>query len=220
MSSFGLRAFLGAVPPTDLFRFDQLLVGLFLSPVALGLYVAALAFTNLPRFLSVTLGMVIYPNIAAEPSARRTRESIWNYTMIIAVLSIAVSAPIALLAGPALSLFFGSDFEPAATTLQVLLLGSVLLATRRVLGEGLRGAGQPGASSWAEVISWAWMLPAAFVAADLWGMIGVAGALTSTYAISLAVLWVLAERVGLGLIHRDGHKESARPDSLEAPRLT
>ena len=49
MVRFGLKALLGTLSPVDSVRLDQAVVGLFLSPVALGLYVAAQAFTQLPR---------------------------------------------------------------------------------------------------------------------------------------------------------------------------
>ena len=63
--SFGLRSLFGSSSPFETFRLDQLLVGLVLTPVALGYYVVALAFTNLTRFLGQSIGMVTYPRIAA-----------------------------------------------------------------------------------------------------------------------------------------------------------
>ena len=45
-------------------------IGLFLAPAALGLYVVAQAFTNLPRFISESVGAVAYPNIAASADRR------------------------------------------------------------------------------------------------------------------------------------------------------
>src|SRR5436190_2109755 len=55
---FGLKAVIGAVSPTEVFRVDQAVVGLFLSPAALGVYVVGLAFTNLPKFFAQGIGQV------------------------------------------------------------------------------------------------------------------------------------------------------------------
>ncbi len=66
MLSFGVRGMLGASSPIEYYRLDQAVVGLFLAPVALGIYTVALAFTNLPRFVSTSVGMVAYPHVAAE----------------------------------------------------------------------------------------------------------------------------------------------------------
>ena len=66
MLRFGLKAFLGSLSPVDVVRLDQALVGLFLTPVALGLYVVAQALANLPRVLATSIGAVAYPHVAAE----------------------------------------------------------------------------------------------------------------------------------------------------------
>ena len=47
----------------ETFRLDQAVVGLFLTPAALGLYVVGLAFANLPRFIAQSVGYIAYPRI-------------------------------------------------------------------------------------------------------------------------------------------------------------
>ena len=62
--SFGLKGLLGSTYPVDALMLDQAVVGLFMSPPVLGLYVVAVAFTNLPRFVGQSVGMVAYPTAA------------------------------------------------------------------------------------------------------------------------------------------------------------
>ena len=49
---FGARGLVGATSLLDTYRLDQAVVGAFLSRVALGIYVSAVAFTNLPRLVA------------------------------------------------------------------------------------------------------------------------------------------------------------------------
>ncbi len=66
MVAFGAKGLLGANSPIEYYRVDQAVVGLFLTPVALGLYSVALAFTNLPRSIANSLGVVAYPHVAVQ----------------------------------------------------------------------------------------------------------------------------------------------------------
>ena len=72
---FGLRGFLGTAPPMEAFRLDQIIVGFALSPVALGYYVAALAFTSLTRFLGDSIGYVAFPTVAGAPPGQRQSQA-------------------------------------------------------------------------------------------------------------------------------------------------
>ena len=75
MTKFGLKGFAGSVSPVDALRLDQAIVGLFLTPVALGLYVVAEAFTILPRLVGSSVGLVAFPQVAARARSRRRSPS-------------------------------------------------------------------------------------------------------------------------------------------------
>lgn len=197
MARFGLRGFLGSVSPTETFRVDQLVVGLLLSTTDLGLYVAALAFCNLPRFLAQALGLVAFPRIAQDDEANRRRR-LWQFTALGTAAAAAVSLPLALLAGVFVPLAFGEDFSPAVPATQVLLAGTVVLCTRRVMSECLRGAGVPGAGSVAEALSLVALVPALAILVPPYGLLGVAWALAVSYAVSLLALLASAQRHGYG----------------------
>ena len=72
---FGLRGYVASLSPVTTFRLDQAVIGLFLAPEALGLYVAALAFTNFPELISRGVGMITLPHVARTEAGRRRAES-------------------------------------------------------------------------------------------------------------------------------------------------
>ena len=89
---FGIRGYLGGVSPIETFRLDQSVIGIFLSPKALGLYVVALSFTNLPRFIALSVGAIAFPRAAQDfdVSGRRT---MWHFTFLtIALTALLVVA--------------------------------------------------------------------------------------------------------------------------------
>jgi O-antigen/teichoic acid export membrane protein len=208
MRRFGLRGLLGWVSPTDTMRLDQLTVGLVLSAYDLGIYVAALAFTNLPRFLSQAVGNVAYPRVAsAKGDAQRAQ--VWRFTIFGTGVSAVVAAVLAAAADPLVRLAFGDAFASAIGPLRILLVATVILCMRRVLADALRGAGMPGAGSRAEVASWLTLVPSVLVLGLTFGLNGVAVAVGLAYLSSLAVL--LYSSRALSSRQRGDHPPTAAP---------
>ncbi len=192
MLSFGLKALLGTLSPVDVVRLDQAAVGLFLSPVALGLYVVAQALSNLPRIVATSIGMVAYPQVAAEQDRDAARRAMWRFFFIGFALSALVVGALELMAGGLISLFFGEEFIAATRITQILLLASLFMAGRRVLTDGVNGYGYPVYGTIAEVASWIILVPGLVVLLPWLGAEGVALALAIAWGGSLLLLLALA----------------------------
>jgi O-antigen/teichoic acid export membrane protein/O-antigen ligase len=188
MARFGLRGFVGSMSPVESFRLDQAIVAVFLSPIALGLYVVAQAFVNLPRFAAQSVGMVTYPHVAAQGSHSAARRAMWRHFLFGLGLSAVVVAALEASVSWLIPVFFGEEFTGATRIAHILLLGALFASARRVLADGARGAGRPGLGTLAEAVSWVAMVPALFLAVPAFGVEGVALAMTVSWAFSLLVL--------------------------------
>ncbi len=188
---FGARGLLGSQSPLESFRPDQLIVGLALPAIDLGLYVAALAFTSLPRLVAQSVGMVVYPRVAARDSRSDQWRAVVRASVRTAFLVALITAPLMIFMRPLVLFFFGDDFEAAVPLARVLLLASVAHGVRRVVSEGARGAGAPGAGSIAELLSLAVYLPAVL------GLIALDGVSGATWAYVVAALVSLVALVAL-----------------------
>jgi O-antigen/teichoic acid export membrane protein len=140
---FGARSLLGSSPPVETFRLDQLLVGLVLSPVALGYYVVALSFTTLSRLVGQSIGMVTFPRVtAARGRAQQLRLA--RVDFLLGCVLCGTATVVLLVAMPGLlPLFFGTEFDAAVAPAQVLLVGGLFAAVRRILVDATRGFGWP-----------------------------------------------------------------------------
>jgi O-antigen/teichoic acid export membrane protein len=193
--TFGMRGLFGSVSPLETLRLDQAMVGLFVSPAALGLYVVGVAFTNLPRFIAQSIGVVAFPHVTAQPDAVRARRSMWRLLLVSVVVVAAVIAPLEILAGWVVPTFFGKAFAAAVPIMQILLVSSLFLSARRVLADTSRGTGQPGLGTVAEIVAWVALFPSIALLAPTLGTAGVAFAFTISAAISFAVLaWLVVSR--------------------------
>ena len=148
---FGLRGVMGSVSPINDVRADQFLVGFLLDPAALGLYVTAISFCNLPRFVGASIGMVGFPRVASAENSRaawaQTFRSARIGIMLVATAVVAIFAVLPIL----LPLLYGDDFRAAVSLGRILLIATFFLAIHRLLTELVRGLGRPGYGSITEL---------------------------------------------------------------------
>jgi O-antigen/teichoic acid export membrane protein len=188
MTRFGLKGLVGSVSPVENFRLDQAVVALFLSPVSLGYYVVAQAFINLPRFVAQSVGLIAYPSVAAHRDRRAAARSLWRHFALGTALALGAVTILEITVPTLVSVFFGAAFSEVVPIARILLVGALFVSARRVLADGVRGAGYPSLGSIAEATSWIVMVPAMLVLAPSLGPEGVALAVTLGWAASLGIL--------------------------------
>lgn len=190
LQRFGAKAFLGTASPSDTLQLDQALVGLFLSPAALGLYVVGLAFTNLPRIVAQSVGFVAFPHVARQEDPQAARRAMWFATGATAVVVAAIVGALELTSGLLVPFLFGPEFGDAVELTRILLAAAAVVSVRRVLADGARGAGYPGLGTAAEVASSMVLIPLMAVLAGGLGVTGVAIALVIAAVVGLGFLLV------------------------------
>lgn len=210
LASFGLRGLLSSFSAVDVLRPDQVVLALFLSPSALGLYVVGLAFTNLPYFIAKSVGLVTFPWVASRREQADARRTMWSLLWLTTGIAVVIVAAMCAAAQWLVPFFFGSQFSAAVTITYIVLPGTVFLSARRVLSEGLKGRGYPLAGTVGELVSLAWIAVALAIFVPLWGIIGAAIALTSSYVVSMLLLVAIAAR--------HGELESASGSLVSLPR--
>jgi O-antigen/teichoic acid export membrane protein len=214
MLGFGARGMLGSsASPVETYRLDQAAVGLFLTPAALGYYVVAISFSNLPRFMAQSVGLVAYPQAAGKPTRAEARRTMWRFFWFSLPLYTAVAVVLWLADDTLVGFFFGDEFSGAVPILDILLLAALLAGARRVLSEGARGVGHPTSASIAEAAALVTLLPALVLLTPAWGGEGAAWAVTISSAVGLAIL-LLALRILRGRPEplREGVEAGVEPE--------
>lgn len=194
--SFGLRGILSANSATDIIRPEQIALVLFLPSRALGLYVVALAITNLPYFIAKAVGLVAFPAVARHGEPVAARRVAWRYLWIIAAVAGLIVILLLLTASFLIPLFFGEEFRDSVELAYILLGGAFFTAIRRVGAECMRGRGQPGAGTTAEIAAIVWLIAGLAILIPTVGLTGVAIALATSQVASLALLALIAGRRG------------------------
>lgn len=188
MLGFGLRGLLGLMSPLQTLRLDQVAVGLLLSATSLGLYVVALAFTNLPVLVATFMGVSISGTVAAQADRRAASRTLAGILVPLATATMTMAAVLIVLAEGLIVAFFGREFAAAAGPARILLVGATAAGLQRSIGDGLRGMGDPTAGTLGEVTSWVVVIPGILLLSTAFGIVGVAFAVSAANVTGLAVV--------------------------------
>ena len=125
-------------------RIDQLMIGSMLDDAALGHYTAAVKVGEASTYVLTSYMLARFPALlreraASEADYRRRIVLTIRQSVGFAALAFALALP---LSGPALSLAFGPDFDPARGPLLIYLAGTAfiysgILSTQWLVAEGL-----------------------------------------------------------------------------------
>lgn len=178
---------------------DNLIIGYFLGPVALGYY--AIAYQILVSVSSLLVGTI--NNVALPLFARmqhdpaRLRASILRMTSLTCIVAAPVFYGISALGPETITLFFGSKWAASVPSLQVLCLIGLLYAGFYFHGPILTALGKPQWNLFLNALQ-ATGNCAAFLIGVRWGILGVAVAyVLRAYLMAPIHLWVLQREAAL-----------------------
>jgi lipopolysaccharide exporter len=183
-----------------IFDVDYLIIGRVLGATALGYY--TLAF-RLPELLIINVFFILTG--VAFPIYSQVRNNAERlssgYLVTVRIFSLyGLTAGVGLAVGAALIVpaFFGEQWE--ASVMPLVALG--LYAACRSIGGGAteiyKAIGRPGLSVWLSLIRLAVLVPSLYVAARLWGIVGVAWMQVATSLLFAVLMQAVAVRT-LGL---------------------
>lgn len=134
-------------------RGDQVVIAAFFSAATLGLYVVAVATTQLVTLMGFSFSLVALPVVAriTDPARRRRTSRVIVATTFYAATAIAI--PMLIFEPQVIRLLFGEDFSEAADVGRILLVGSIAFALSRVLESLLQALDRPLESSIGEGIA-------------------------------------------------------------------
>jgi antigen flippase len=192
--AFGLRAQLGNVSPMEMMQLDLAFVFLALGPRDAGFYAVALSMSAALRSTGVSIGIVTLPSVAQARDESFRNFVIGRSVRLTALFAVPAAIILAAAAGILVPLLFGSQFAASVPVVQILSVGAAFSSLKRVLGDSLRGSGNPLAASMSELIGLCTGLVALTALTGPLGILGAAAAATLSYATMLLAAILIASR--------------------------
>lgn len=203
--AFGrLASFAGSLSAANAVNFvnryaDDLIIGLFLGPVALGFYTVAYRLlwstTQVLTGIASMVGLPVFSRLTGDPA--RLRDVFCLALRMIAVLAFPVFAGIAIVAPELILVVFGARWLPSAGALRVLCAIGLLHSVSSLNPSAMVAAGRP---DWVLRITGlnAVLNVIAFLVGVRWGIMGVAVAyVVRGYLTSFLPIVLLRSLIGL-----------------------
>ena len=193
----GYRTYFGTLAPVDSLQLDVLLTTALLGPTEAGLYFVATSAGAVVRTWGTTLGALSLPRVAASATNEDALAVMSLYVRTTMVLSGLFAGALFVFAGPLLSLVYGAEYVQAEILVRILVVGMLAASLRYVLGDGLRGMGRHARATQAEMLGWLVGGATLLVLLPLWGVNGVAVAVSASYLTTLVVMLGYSARLGV-----------------------
>jgi O-antigen/teichoic acid export membrane protein len=168
-------------------RLDQLLISLFLPGAQLGIYVAAVAFTDGLLIIPRAIGAVTLAtgsNCDAAGAWRWARRSLFLTLLYLAPAAIALWFWSPFL----IPFLFGAAFSASVVPCRILVFGSCAMGLSTVLYEAARSVNRPEIPSYAELAGLVATVGLLATLLKPYGIIGAAISSTIAYAVSLGLV--------------------------------
>jgi O-antigen/teichoic acid export membrane protein len=188
--AFGAKLHLGNVATIIASKLDIVVLTIFASAQALGIYVVATAVGTVVGLVPGAIAMVLYPRFVRLSTA--DRQMTLSRLLLVGITVTFSAGPVMVIALPRLIPFiFGKAFVSAVPVAAVLVVGYLIRGYNGMLVALLRGAGQPLRASTGEMIGlilFAGCLPV------LTGRFGSAGTATAlTIAAAATLVWMVIQ---------------------------
>lgn len=142
MLGFGGRVYVACLLAFVVLRSDMLLVNYFLGAAAAGVYSITVQIADTLLLVPVTVGMLLFPRVAAESPDRReifTARVTRHTALLLSLLCVAAW----VLAGPVIGALYGPGFAGAVAATRWLLPGVWALGINGILMNHFGGQGMP-----------------------------------------------------------------------------
>jgi enterobacterial common antigen flippase len=182
--AFGIPGGLAELVLLAMLRVDVLLVAAFLPLREVGLYVVAVALTELLWIIPDGVAQVVLPTTARAPGYARTRQLLRVALGITAVAGVVVS----LVARPVIDAVFGAAFGDAAVAVPLLAVASLAGGSWKILGADVVARGRTTPRLTSAIAGLVVMVVVDLVAVPTLGIAGAALGAAAGYAAAAACI--------------------------------
>jgi O-antigen/teichoic acid export membrane protein len=193
---FSAFVFVGNYLAFLLDQFDDFWTGTFLGPTALGLYSRAYEFARYPRrVLAGPVAQVFFPTFAQLQDDRlRLSKAFYRACSLIVRVGFLAFGAFALVVPEFVRIFLGDEWLPMASTFRLMLAYTLLDPVVSICRNLLKAVGRPRAVAHTHMIQAVVFVPAVILAAQIYGINGVAIAADIMLLIGISLLFRQTKR--------------------------
>jgi O-antigen/teichoic acid export membrane protein len=192
--SFGFRAHFSNILSFINYRADMLLISMFLTPAAVGLYGVAVSIAEKLWIVSQAISSVLYPVVSSssdDESKNRLTSAISRNVLLFSILG-GIAFYIA--SNFVFDILYGAKYSESSYMLKLLMPGIVLFSVDRILSNDLAGRGKPELNMYTSMFTVVSNLGLNIILIPRIGIAGSAIASSVTYSLSTLIKMFLFKK--------------------------
>jgi O-antigen/teichoic acid export membrane protein len=187
LALFGIPIMATVIPYTLNQRLDQLVMAFFLPAESLGLYVAAVAWSNATTPIFTGISQVIFPRISSLTNKEDIQKFVRKAMFLCILFSVVVNTILYLLTPTFFPLLFGQNFSNALPVASFMVFAGAVGNFNIIFSSIFRGLGKPKIPLFTEVVG---LLITVSTLVLLLPTLGIMGAAVSSLFTYLGVLLI------------------------------
>lgn len=144
---YGLRGWVGNLAVRANLRADQLILGIYHSPQALGLYSIAVSVTEILWMITDAAGIVLFVKVSSLKDEDARRKLISRIHRLSIFITFSMAIVLFFASWRLIPLVYGSAYAESAWYVCLLLPGTIAMTTPKVLAKYFSGGGRPEITS-------------------------------------------------------------------------
>lgn len=184
MWKYGRKSYLATILGFLIIRSDILIINYFLGSIPTGIYSISVALIDYIYLLPGVIGTILFTKVSSGSEYKFT-EKVFRYTFLIMIVICSIAA---LIAGPAINIMYGQEFQKAVLPFIILLPGIIFLGIDTILMQDLAGRGLPRIVYISPFIALVLNVSLNIVIIPMWGINGAAISSTISYFLMLVLM--------------------------------
>ena len=195
MLKYSVKVWFGDVAQLANLRIDQFLIGGFLSSRDLGIYTIAISVARFTSIFADAVTTIMLPSITSKNSFQEKVTEILNFFKKYWIFSVIFHLIFALSLPIVIPFVFGNAYSESTIICQILVLGSLFVNAKTVLGGGIMGMGFPAIMSYVEFSGMIISLTFSILLLKMFGLIGISTAIAfSCFSQFLLLLFFINQK--------------------------
>jgi len=193
--TYGFKGWLGNIAITANTRIDQLILGVVASAEALGNYSIAVMLSELVWIIPAALGQVIYNRVAGDKDREASLELVKKTHRIVLSFLLLCTFLVAVVGPYIIPLVYGDDFKGAILPFLVLLPGTLIMVSTKLLAKLFTASGHIDITNKVQIISSIVSIILYLTLIPRMGILGAAIGASIGYALGAIVFWYFYKKI-------------------------
>lgn len=195
MLTYSVKVWFGDISHLANSRIDQFLIGGFLSSSDLGIYTVAISVARFTNVFADAITTIMLPSITGKNSFQEKVTEILDFFKKYWIFSVIFHLIFALSLPIVIPFVFGNAYSESTIICQILVLGSLFVNAKTVLGGGIMGMGFPAIMSYVEFSGMIISLTFSILLLKMFGLIGISTAIAfSCFSQFLLLLFFINQK--------------------------